>query len=78
MSLIFYSACSEEILVFNQMFRMKKNWKEIQVGKSRNLFTPISSSATAFSFCPQSFPSSGSFPMSQAAKVLELQHQSFQ
>ena len=25
----------------------------------------ISSSATLFSFCPQSFPSSGSFPMSQ-------------
>ena len=72
MSLIFYSACSEEILTFNQMFRMKKNWKEIQVEKSRNLFTPTSSSAAAFSFCPQSFPASGSFPMSQAAKVLKL------
>ena len=39
---------------------------------------------TPFSSCPQSFPSSGSFPMSwlscQVAKVLEpqLQHQSFQ
>ena len=26
---------------------------------------PISSSVTSFSFCPQSFPASGSFPMSQ-------------
>ena len=26
---------------------------------------PISSSITSFSFCPQSFPASGSFPMSQ-------------
>ena len=33
-----------------------------------------------FSYCFQSFPASGSFPMSQLAKVLELQpqHQSFQ
>ena len=78
MSLIFYSACSEEILIFNQMFRMKKNWEEIQVGKSRNIFTPISSSAAAFSFCLQCFPASGSSPLRQAAKVLELQQQSFQ
>ena len=44
----------------------------------------ISSFATPFSFCLQSFPASGSFPMAdslnQVAKVLELhfQHQSFQ
>ena len=44
----------------------------------------ISSSASLSSFCLQSFPASGSFPMSQlfakemVAKVLELQHQSFQ
>ena len=44
----------------------------------------ISSSVVPFSSCPQSFPASGSFPMSQffhlrVAKVLELQlqHQSF-
>ena len=44
----------------------------------------ISSSVIPFSSCPQSFPASGSFPMSgsshQVAKVLELQlqHQFFQ
>ena len=44
----------------------------------------ISSSVIPFSSCPQSFPASGSFQMSQSshqvAKVLEfqLQHQSFQ
>ena len=40
----------------------------------------ISSSVVPFSFCLQSFPASGSFPLSQLAKVLELQlhHQSFQ
>ena len=43
----------------------------------------ISSSATCFSFCPQSFPVSGSFPMSQLfssgsqSTELQLQHQSF-
>ena len=41
-----------------------------------------SSSVIPFSTCPQSFPASGSFPMSQlshqVAKVLELQHQPFQ
>ena len=44
----------------------------------------ISSSAVYFSSCPQSFPASGSFPMSQlfasGGQILEfqLQHQSFQ
>ena len=45
----------------------------------------ISSSVTPFSFCLQSFPASGSFPvwigsLHQAVKALELQlqHQSFQ
>ena len=43
----------------------------------------ISSSVVPFSSCPQSFPASGSFPMSQfftSAKVLEfqLQHHSLQ
>ena len=42
----------------------------------------MSTSAGPFSFCLQSFPASGSFPMSwffmSVAKVLELQHQSFQ
>ena len=40
----------------------------------------ISSSVIPFSSCPQSFPASGSFQMSQVAKILEfqLQHQSFQ
>ena len=42
----------------------------------------ISVSVTPFSFCLQSFPDSGSFPvhqlLHQVAKVLELQHQSFQ
>ena len=40
----------------------------------------ISSSVIPFSSCPPSFPASGSFPMSQVAKVLkiQLQHQSFQ
>ena len=41
----------------------------------------ISSSVVPFSSCPQSFPASGSFPMSQlfhqVARVLELQHQPF-
>ena len=46
-------------------------------------YLTISSSAALFNFCPQSFPGSGSFPVSQlfslhqVAKVLELQHQSF-
>ena len=35
-----------------------------------------------FSFCPQSFPASGSFPMSQffasGGQIIKLQHQSFQ
>ena len=42
----------------------------------------ISSSVIPFSFCLQSFPASGSFPMSQLFASgdisLELQHQSFQ
>ena len=42
----------------------------------------ISSSVAPFFFCLQSFPASGSFPMSEflhkVAKELELQHQSFQ
>ena len=40
----------------------------------------ISSSVVPFSSCSQSFPASGSFQISQVAKVLEfqLQHQSFQ
>ena len=42
----------------------------------------ILSSVIPFSSCPRLFPASGSFPMSwlfhQVAKVLELQHQSFQ
>ena len=42
----------------------------------------VSSSVNPFSSCPQSFPASGSFPVSwlitSLAKVLELQHHSFQ
>ena len=44
----------------------------------------ISSSVIPFSSCPQSFPASGSFPVSQLfgsearVLVLQLQHQSFQ
>jgi len=40
----------------------------------------ISSSATRFSSCPQSFPASVSFPMTRlfVPKELKLQHQSFQ
>ena len=41
----------------------------------------ISSSDTLFSFCPQSFPASGTFQVvcsHQMTKILELQHQSFQ
>ena len=42
----------------------------------------ISSSFTPFSSCLQSFPASGSFPVSQlypsGGQILELQHQSFQ
>ena len=41
----------------------------------------ISSSATSFSSCPQSFPVSGVFPMAQlfpSLLGLQLQHQSFQ
>ena len=51
---------------------------------SRWCYPTISSSVAPFSSCPQSFPASGSFPMSRlfasCAKVLELQlqHQSFQ
>ena len=60
---------------------------------SRWCHPTISSSIITFSSCPQSFPASGSFPMSQlfpssdsshqvalriSSKVLELQHQSFQ
>ena len=49
---------------------------------SRWCHPTISSSVTPFSSCLQPFPASGPFPMSgcshQVAKVLELQHQSFQ
>ena len=49
---------------------------------SRWCHPTISSSAAPFSIYPQSFPASGSFSMSRlftsVAKVLELQHQSFQ
>ena len=51
---------------------------------SRWCYLTISSSATLFSFCLQSFPASGSFLMSQfftlVGQILELQlqHQSFQ
>jgi len=51
---------------------------------SRWCHPTISSSVVPFSFCPQSFPASGSFQMShsshEVAKILEfqLQHQSFQ
>ena len=49
---------------------------------SQRCYLTFSSSAIPFSFCLQSFPASGSFPMvdssHQVAKVLELQHQSFQ
>ena len=42
----------------------------------------ISSSGTTFSSCPQSFPASESFPMSQlfasGGQGIKLQHQSFQ
>ena len=42
----------------------------------------ISSSVTPFSSCPQSFPASGSFPVSwlsaSGGQLLELQYQSFQ
>ena len=42
----------------------------------------VSSSVACFCSCPQSFPASGSFPMSRlftlVTKVLELQHQSLQ
>ena len=42
----------------------------------------ISSSVVPFSSCPQSLPTSGSFPMSQlfpsGGQILELQHQPFQ
>ena len=45
-------------------------------------YLTISPSATPFSFCLQSFPASGSFPMKWlfaiVAKILELQHQFFQ
>ena len=44
-------------------------------------YPTISFSVVPFSSCPQSFPASGSFPMSRlfpSAKVLELYHQSFQ
>ena len=49
---------------------------------SQRCHPTISSSVILFSPCLQSFPASGSFQMSssshQVAKVLELQHQSFQ
>ena len=46
---------------------------------SRWCHPTISSSVVPFSSCLQSFPASGSFPMShQVAKILELQHQFFQ
>ena len=47
---------------------------------SRWYHPTISSSVVPFSFCLQSFPASGSFPLSQVAKLLELQlhHRSFQ
>ena len=47
---------------------------------SRWCHATISSSVIPFSSCLQSFPASGSFQISQVAKVLEfqLQHQSFQ
>ena len=51
---------------------------------SQRWYLTISSSVALFSSCPQSFPASGSFPMSWLFSsggqsiVLELQHQSFQ
>ena len=49
---------------------------------SRWCHPTISFSVVPFSSCPQSFPASGSFPMSQlfasGSKVLELHYQSFQ
>ena len=46
------------------------------------LFLSFCHHSLVISSCPQSFPASGSFPMSQSlhqvAKVLELQHQPFQ
>jgi len=48
---------------------------------SQSCHSTISPSVIPFSFCLQSFPASGSFPMSlshQAAKLLELEYQSFQ
>ena len=45
---------------------------------SRWCHPTILSSVTPLSLCPQSFPASGSFPISQMAKLLELQHQFFQ
>ena len=48
-----------------------------------SMIPSISPSVSPFSSCPQSFPASGSFPMSRlfaskVDKVLELQHQSSQ
>ena len=58
---------------------------QTRVHKSRWYHPTISFSVAPFSSCTQSFPASGSFPMSQfflhqVAKVLEfqVQHQSFQ
>ena len=45
---------------------------------SRWCHLTISSSVIPFSSCLRSFSALGSFPMSQGAKVLQLQHQSFQ
>ena len=49
---------------------------------SRWCYLTISSSAALFSFCLQSFPASGSFPMSWlftlGGQSIALQHQSFQ
>ena len=49
---------------------------------SQSCHPAISSSVAPFSSCLQSFPASGSFPVSQlfasGGQVLELQHQSFQ
>ena len=63
------------------VFHYLPEFSQIHVHQVSDNHPTISSSVTPFSPCPQFFPASGSFPVSQlfasGGKVLELQHQSF-
>ena len=56
-----WMAAGQASLVLHQL----PEFAQIHVHRIGDAIQPSSSSATLFSSCPQSFPASGSFPMSQ-------------